>query len=238
MEKLLFLCLLLLGTTSIYAQELRIQVKKLAPQVYMHTSFGVYKGDTVPSNGLIVSTSDGVLLVDTAWGEEQTEQLAQWVEANLQQPIKRCIVTHAHNDRMSGIEMLRQRGAQVFSSELTAQLAAQQQLVAPIPALPLDTTLTLGKQQVQVYFPGAGHTSDNMVVWLPEQKILFGGCLVKDITAKSLGNTADADMVSWVTTIQNVQQKFKKAKIVVPGHGPWSDSKALSHTIDLLQQQQ
>lgn len=218
-----------------YAQKL--QVKKVAPQVYVQTSFNVYKGDTISSNGLIISTSDGVILIDTAWGEEQTEQLVQWVEANLKQPIKTCLVTHAHDDRMGGIKVLQQRGVQVLSTPLTAKRAVQQQLSAPTPALPADTIITLGKQQVQAYFPGAGHSPDNMVVWLPKQKVLFGGCLVKDATAKSLGNTTDADMESWANTIGNLQTKFPKAKMVVPGHGPWIDDKALAHTIDLLQQQ-
>jgi len=236
LKKLLTLCLLL-ATLHAFAQKLQVQVQKVAPQVYVHTSYNVYKGDTISSNCLIVSTSEGVLLIDTAWGEAQTEQLVQWVEANLKQPIRTCLITHAHDDRMGGIRVLQQRGVQVLSSPLTAVRALQQQLSVPTPALPEDTLITLGKQQVQAYFPGAGHSPDNMVVWLPKQKVLFGGCLVKDATAKSLGNIADADMANWKNTIGNLQAKFPKARVVVPGHGPWGDGQALTHTLELLQQQ-
>lgn len=32
-------------------------------------------------------------------------------------------------------------------------------------------------------FFGGGHSFDNITVWLPSDKVLFGGCLVKSISA-------------------------------------------------------
>ncbi|MFT2009654.1 subclass B1 metallo-beta-lactamase [Pontibacter sp. 13R65] len=235
-KMLLRLCLFLLLTAPVYAQQLQLEVKELAPQVWVHTSFGVFGGKTFPSNGLIVATTDGVLLIDTAWGEEQTEQLLSWVQENLQQPVKMCLITHAHDDRMGGIAVLQKQQIPVLSSALTAELAPGKNLGKPDPTLAVGKKQKIGGQQFEVFFPGAGHSPDNLVVYLPRQQILFGGCLVKDVTATNLGNLADADLESWPKAIQELQQRFPKTKTVVPGHGHWSDTKALDRTLQLLQQ--
>ena len=41
---------------------------------------------------------------------------------------------------------------------------------------------------LRVFYPGPGHTSDNITVGIDSTDIAFGGCLIKDSKAKSLGN--------------------------------------------------
>ncbi|GHA64385.1 subclass B1 metallo-beta-lactamase [Pontibacter akesuensis] len=233
MKKLL-LPLLLLFCGQAFAQ---LEVHKIAPKVWVHTSYNTYQGTQVPSNGLIVATTEGIVLVDAAWGDEQTEELLAWIEENLKQPVKMCIVTHAHDDRLGSAALLQQKGIPVFGSSQTATLAASKGIKLD-PTLPMDKALTVGNQKLVAFYPGAGHTADNIVVYLPQQRVLFGGCLVKDAAAKSLGNTADADVSYWPSAIRNVQQRFKKVKTVVPGHGPWSGQEAFANTLRLLEQQQ
>ncbi|MFO0645147.1 MAG: hypothetical protein U0326_02840 [Polyangiales bacterium] len=33
--------------------------------------------------------------------------------------------------------------------------------------------------EIEVFFPGAAHTLDNVVVWLPSRALLFGGCMIR-----------------------------------------------------------
>jgi hypothetical protein len=75
---------------------------------------------------------------------------------------------------------------------------------------------------------------DNIVVWFPGPKILFGGCLVKSEAATDLGNTADADLASWPRAVKAVLDRYPTAALVVPGHGAVGTTAALTHTIDLL----
>ncbi|WP_299818484.1 subclass B1 metallo-beta-lactamase [uncultured Pontibacter sp.] len=241
MRKLLpsFLCLLfLLPAYTLLAQEQQLKVTKIASDVYIHTSYKLYNGQNVPSHGMVVSTKDGAVLVDTGWGSEPTEQLMAWVKENLKQPVKLCVPTHFHDDKMGGIGVLQAQGIPVASSKLTSVLAAEYKLGSPDIIFATDTMFTIGKQQFEVYYPGGGHTTDNVVVYLPQQSILFGGCLVKDIQATNLGNTADADLKSWPNAIRNVQRRFPKAKVVIPSHGPWGNQALLGHTLELLQKQE
>ena len=94
-------------------------------------------------------------------------------------------------------------------------------------------TVTLGNTPIVLAYHGGGHTVDNIVAWLPEQHILFGGCLVKAAGAKNLGNTKEADLAAWPETLQRVLDAFPEAEIVVPGHGPYGGKELIFHTIDL-----
>jgi metallo-beta-lactamase class B len=86
---------------------------------------------------------------------------------------------------------------------------------------------------ILVTYPGIGHTTDNVVAWLPKQKILFGGCLVKSLDAQSLGNTSDGDLMAFPVTLKKIKAAYQNAKIVVPGHGDWGGLELVDHTLRL-----
>ena len=55
------------------------------------------------------------------------------------------------------------------------------------------------------------------MVWLPNEKILFGG---NQVRAKGwYGNIGDANLREWSNTIARVKDLYGDAKIVIPGHG-------------------
>jgi metallo-beta-lactamase class B len=219
----------------------KLVVTSLTDRVYVHTTYGVYQNNSIPSNGLIIRTSDGVVLIDTGWDSDgntdNTRQLLRWVADSLRQPIRFCIVTHAHEDRVGGINELRKAGIRVISTPLTARKSVKLGYEAPEGILPADTTFTVGQEPIRCYFPGEGHTSDNIVVWLPNQQILHGGCFVKSVAAFGMGNIADANLNEWANSVRRVMSKFGTAKIVVPGHEEWGDTRSLEHTLKLLEKQ-
>src|SRR6185295_3616589 len=70
----------------------------------------------------------------------------------------------------------------------------------------------------EVFYPGPAHTRDNIVVWLPDSRVLFGGCAVRAATS-GLGNVADADLTAYPASIRRVLERYPAAEVVVPGHG-------------------
>lgn len=221
------------------SQKPKLTVTPLNNRVFVHTTYGEYQKNYIPSNGLIIKTSEGVVLVDTGWDSEgntdNTQRLLRWVADSLQQPVRLCIVTHAHEDRVGGIQALRKAGVRVVSTPLTAQKSVKLGYEAPEGILPNDTTFTIGHEPIRCYFPGEGHTSDNIVVWLPNQRILHGGCFVKSVAAFGMGNIADANLSEWTNSMRRVIDQFGTANVVVPGHEEWGDTKALDHTLRLLE---
>jgi glyoxylase-like metal-dependent hydrolase (beta-lactamase superfamily II) len=91
----------------------------------------------------------------------------------------------------------------------------------PVPSRALDFKNGIAplSEDCELFFPGAGHSRDNVVVWFPRQQILHGGCLVKSVTSKDLGNLADAVVADWADTVKRVQTRYPGAKKVIPGHG-------------------
>jgi glyoxylase-like metal-dependent hydrolase (beta-lactamase superfamily II) len=205
-------------------------VRELRPGYWLHTTLGP---DGFPANGMAVRLADGVLLVDTGWNDEQADALAAWAVAALAAPVRRAIVTHSHTDRTGGVFALRRRGVSVLALDGTIGRmegagGAIQALFAASSSVHVDT------EGFEAFYPGAAHAPDNIVVWFPGPRILFGGCMVKAEDAPALGNVADADLPAWPKAIEAVQSRYPKADIVVPGHGPVGGPQALAHTLDLL----
>lgn len=214
-----------------------VELEELAPGVWMHTSHKLYKGVIVPSNGLVVLDGDALILVDSAWGEQATETLLARIEATIGRPIKAAIVTHSHEDRLSGVDLLKARGVRVYAHPET--IAHAQAKGASIPDAPLESLAQAGSWasvgEVEVFYPGHGHAPENLMVWVPGERVLFGGCAVREASAASLGNTQDADLKLWEESVQRALQRYSsQAEIVVPGHGPQGDRGLLEHTLSLL----
>lgn len=87
-----------------------------------------------------------------------------------------------------------------------------------------------------MFFPGPSHTTDNVVVYFKNERILFGGCMIKALAARTPGFVGDADMSAWPVSVQKVLDRFPDARLVVPGHGAAGDLALLSHTIRLCEQ--
>ena len=206
-----------------------LKIQQLSDGVYLHTSFQVYEGfGLVDSNGLVVLVGKDAYLVDTPWSAEDTEKLLDWITAH-GFTAKGSVSTHFHADRTAGIEFLNSKSIPTYASTLTNQLLKAS--VKPQAVNEFDSDdYWLVEDQIQIFYPGGGHSQDNVVVWLADPQILFGGCLIRPQETENLGNTGDAVISEWSRSVANVQSKYGDAKIVVPGHGKIGDASVLEHT--------
>ena len=212
------------------------EYRQIAPTVWVHTTYkDLGDGVPFPSNGLLVQVSDELLLVDTAWSDAQTRKILEWAESTLGIPVTRAVVTHAHDDKMGGMEALDELEIETFASSQTNRAAAKRGLTPAQHEIDLAPSLQL-LEGVEAFYPGPGHTSDNIVVFVAQAKVLFAGCLVRPAEATTLGNTADADVDHWAEAVEQVAMRFPEAEVVVPSHGAWGDRSLLDHTIDLAEQ--
>lgn len=234
--KTLTLLALLFTGFKLFAQpdSTKITFIPLTKNVYVFTYYMMISGSPYPCNGLYAVTKQGIMLIDMPSNEALTQQFIDSLEKRHHQKIVLSISTHFHDDRTGGINTLRQAGVKTYSSVLTKQLCKKEGNDEAEYTFTKDTAFTLGGVTMETYYPGAGHTKDNIVVWLPQQKILFGGCFVKSTETNSIGNIADADIMQWPASIKNVMSKYRDAKYVIPGHQSWSNPNGLQHTLDIL----
>lgn len=211
-----------------------LELIKLANNIFIHVSYiNMPQYGRVGANGLLIIDKNQALILDTPWNNQLMYQLFDWVKNNYKAEIKYVIINHFHDDNMGGLEAAHKKGAVSYSLNITKEILKKKNKVLPINTFKDELKIKSGNINVFAYYPGAGHTVDNIVVWLPDQKILFGGCLIKSLSSKNLGNIEDADVKEWPKSVENVIKKFSSAEIVIPGHGEHGGIELLKHTIEL-----
>lgn len=231
--KILYLICILIISSYVKVQATEnlppIEITKVQQGVYLHKSYNDIKNfGLVSSNGLIVIENDQAFIVDTPWSEKDTENLVNWVK-DKNYHLLGSISTHSHDDRTAGIAWMNRHNIPTYASQLTNTLLMKAGKAAAESTLTgIESTLFEG--MITTFYPGEGHAVDNIVVWLPKFKILFGGCLVRSLASKSLGYTGEANIQQWGSSINKLQRKFSDAVLVVPGHGKVGGIELLNHT--------
>ncbi len=222
----------LLFVTAAATGEENVRLEPLMPGVWMHVSYNDYKGSRISANGLVVQEGDTLFLIDSAWGDENTKTLLELIEREIGLPVYSAVATHFHEDRTAGARLMQERGIPFFASAATRRLT--EAAGATPPAQTLDISERARGRTVLgpmvILYPGAGHTEDNLVVWLPDHKIIFGGCAVRAAGSKNLGNYADGKPEEWDDAMDRVIAAFPDATMVVPGHGAVGGPDLLRHT--------
>lgn len=211
-----------------------ITFTQLSNSIWIQTTYGQYNGSEIPANGLVILTSEGAVLVDTPWDDALTTALVEKVKEVFDAEVSLAVITHAHVDRMGGIDALLENGTAVVGTPKIADSAQKNGFTPPTPTLEDNALLEIGGQTLEVFYPGPGHTADNITVFLPEEGILFAGCLVKSADAETAQLSPEASREEWGGAIKRVQEKYPEVTFVVPGHGGFGGPELLPHTMGLL----
>lgn len=212
-----------------------LQVRELSPTVLLHTTWKLLPElGRFPSNGLVVLGAREALLVDTAWTEEATVALLDHVERARRRRVTHLVVTHSHDDRVAGVAEARRRGVEVHALGLTAGRMAAAGYPPPDVTFERDAVLELDGVRAEVFFPGAAHAPDNVVVYLPASRTLAGSCMIRAADAASLGYLGEASLTTWGDAVRAVRARFPDVARVVPGHGEPGGAALLGHTLALV----
>ncbi len=212
-----------------------LEVRELADGLWQHVCRVTSNGVTFTCNGMVAARGGEVLIADTPWNDDQTARLLDWATEKVGE-VRCLIATHSHPDNMGGIDVVHARGIATYGLELTAELARKDGHAPPRNTFRDRLDLELGGEKVEVHFLGGGHTRDNIVVWLPERKVLFGGCLVKSRDARTLGFTGDADLEAWPGTLEKLKAQFPEARLIIPGHGEPGGMELVENSLRLLRE--
>ena len=76
-----------------------------------------------------------------------------------------------------------------------------------------------GNDSVWIMYPGHAHAPDNIVIYIPHHKILFGGCMIT-CPERNLGALGEANLDSWRNAINYVETFTNEFKpdYVISGH--------------------
>lgn len=223
------------GPKVLVYQSPHLSIEQRSKNTYIHISY--LETDSfgrVACNGMIVINQGEAVVFDTPTEDSVSLELIHWLQAEKKTKIKAVVINHFHADCLGGLDAFHQNNIPSYANQLTIDLAQKDpDKIVPLHALELNPIFQVGKININNHYFGAGHTIDNIVSYVPSDKVLFGGCLIKAIGAGK-GNLADADINEWANTVTKIRTQYSNLKIVIPGHGHSGGIELLDYTIEMF----
>ncbi len=243
----LLACGLLLagGGTPVIAQTAKVEPEMVAQKVsasswYVEglSALGSSANRNYISNAAFVVTPAGVVVIDALGSPALAQHLMVEIRKVTPLPVTHVIVTHYHADHIYGLQAFKAKGARIIAHQAAREylnsdtarlrLIASRQELAPwidestrlVPAdewITGPSELVVGGVRLVLQPVGPSHTPEDIVVYLPEQKVLFAGDLVFRSRIPFVGQ---ADSGHWIKALDTLLAF--DAKVIVPGHGPLS----------------
>ena len=209
-----------------------LKIEQLTKNTFVHTSYLNTKSfGKVPCNGMIVIDNKEAIIYDTPVDNPTSLLLINWIKSELKCKIKAVVVTHFHIDCLGGLEEFHKKEIPSFATNLTIELAKTKNKIIPENGFDTYFEHKIGYKKVISDFLGEGHTKDNIIGFFPSERILFGGCLIKEMNAGK-GNLSDANPNDWSNTVEKVKSKYPETIVIIPGHGKAGGIELLDFTIE------
>jgi glyoxylase-like metal-dependent hydrolase (beta-lactamase superfamily II) len=194
------------------------------------------QGSEGRSNAGFVVTHTGVVVIDALASPAQGKALLRTIRTVTPLPIQWLILTHHHPDHHFGAIVLTRAGAKVIAhpdrrtlasdegddamvSAWTGNLGLREMLGfafadTPNVSITRDTTLTLGGRAFTIEVPGNAHTAGDLVIWLPDARVLFAGDLLIEDGVAMVVDGSSSGLVAALDRLEALGPRQ-----AMPGHG-------------------
>ena len=183
------------------------------------------------NNTGFITGDSGVIAIDTCFTEARTKALLEAIRSVSDRPIRTLVNTHQHGDHTNGNYQL--PAATIIGHELCRQGMLEMGLptvnpnpmysgvqwgnlrLAP-PFVTFEDKLTIYSDDLKIdmRYVGPAHTTNDIIAWIPERKLLFAGDLLFN------GGTPFVMMGSVAGSLRALEQlRAIPAETIVPGHG-------------------
>jgi metallo-beta-lactamase class B len=235
MPFILLLIIFVLSQIDCFGQsnDAKLRITHLTGDFFIYTTYNVYEDQKTPAHGMYLVAQNGCILFDTPWDTTQFQPLIDSIESRHGKKVVACFATHWHSDRTEGLEYYKNLGIKTYTTTLTDQLSRQNNKKRAEFLIDRDSIFKIGQYSFELYYPGEGHTTDNIIIWFEKEKVLYGGCLIKGAEAKNLGYLGDANILEYEATLKKVKRKSKGAKFIVVSHHDWTNTNSLKRSIEL-----
>ena len=221
-----------------------VDILKLKDNLYVLTSST--PGNTATFSGgnvAVFITDGGVTLVDdklAGWGQAVLDK----VKSVTDKPITTIINTHTHGDHTgnngffgASVEIVAHENTKTNMEKMDAFKGDNAKFL-PKKTYTDKMTIGSGKDRIDLYYFGAGHTSGDTFVVFPAVRVLHTG----DMFAWKDGPLCDRNnggsCVSLPRSLQKAIAGIKNVDTIIPGHSPMQTPKDLqmfqTFTADLL----
>lgn len=196
-----------------------LMVHQLKPNVYWIEGGG--------GNSGVIIGDKGVIVVDAKTTAAQGKELLDDIGKITPKPVTTVILTHSDGDHVNGLASF-PAGITIIAhqnnkKEQDAALAAGGRGAPPAGHLPTQSIsknkddLKIDGVKVEVLHWANAHTSGDLVVYLPSEKIVFTGDIITTQPDALIHLEKNGSSEGWVTTAKGTAAL--NADQFVPGHG-------------------
>jgi glyoxylase-like metal-dependent hydrolase (beta-lactamase superfamily II) len=194
-----------------------VELQKLKDNLYLLTGGG--------GNTAVFVTDLGVVVVDTklaGWGQPLLDK----IKTVTSKPVTTIINTHAHGDHTGSNEFF-PTSVEIVAQENTRlnmdrQEAFKGTKVNYLPKLMFKDRMTLGsgKDRIDLYYFGAGHTNGDAWVVFPALRILHAGDMLGAKQPPPIDLDNGGSGIAYPDTLAKAAATLKNIDTIIPGHGP------------------
>ena len=244
--KSLFIILLLgLTCTLVSAQE-----REVPPLTLDKVSENVYQilGGSGSNGGIIVG-ENGVLVVDSKMDEESVNQTIDAIHKLTDKPIKYLVNTHSDGDHIMGNRyfpgtvtfIAHENCRDDFFKENFGRESdwGEAEFYPFTPSLTFNENMDiwLGKSKTELHYFGVGHTTGDLVVYYPEDKIAFIGDQYFNTRPQLIHSNKNGNSFQHVITLTKMLETLD-AEIFLSGHSdPVGRKEIEEHILSMIDRQ-
>jgi cyclase len=197
------------------------EISKISDNVY--AAIARPEGQVV-SNAFIIITDYEVILAGAHFIAEGVSELVKKIAKITPLPMTQVILTH-HHKGFNYVDFDLPEKAEIIVSVSTLQALKGEHREFKNSTLVFEDNLTLnrGKTSIVVMDTGPGHSSGDLIVYLPKEGILFASDLLFN---DAIGYMGDASIQEWGESLELLERL--NAVKVVPGVGNVADSSAIT----------
>lgn len=211
-----------------------LKIIPISEHSFVHVSY-LYTSEygKVPCNGLLYINNGEAVVFDTPIDPEASKELITWLSKNKNSKVSAVVINHFHLDCLGGLETFHESDIPSYGNNETIKLAKTDGATVPQNGFDLQNELNVGGKKIVNRHFGEAHTADNIISYIPDEELIFGGCMIKSLNAQK-GNLNDANISEWSNTVEKIKIQYPNLKIVIPGHGEYGDAELLDYTIQLF----
>jgi glyoxylase-like metal-dependent hydrolase (beta-lactamase superfamily II) len=201
-----------------------IDLVKLKDNLYVLAS--AIPGDPKTFSGgnvAVFITDTGVTLVDSklaGWGQAILDK----IKTVTSKPVTMIINTHTHGDHTGNddffgpnVEIVAHENTKANMEKMDA-FKGQKSIYVPRKTFKDKMTIGSGKDQIDLFYFGPGHTNGDAWIVFPALRVLHAGDMVAWKDAPVCDRNNGGSCVAFPKTLANVVDNIKNVDTVIPGH--------------------
>jgi cyclase len=213
---------------------IELRTVKLADGLY------VLMGGAAQGNVVVSAGSDGMLLVDSMYGQMHQKIVAALAKIGAQ-PIRFVVNTHLHGDHTGGNEAMARLGAVIISQEnMRGRMAAARGTATPAAALPMVTyrdslTLHFNGEEIDIYHPAPAHTDGDSIVYFRHANVMHVGDVPSSLRYPNIGVDDGGSVEGMMVAARQVMKVANPDTKIIPGHlGPIVGFKEIQQQLEMF----